>query len=404
MSIDVRPCADAAEYERAFMAIGQYFGAESFGEWRDYFEELLPLERMHAAWEGGDLVGGGGSFPFRLSLPGGDVACAGTTVIGVSPTHRRRGVLRAIMRAHLDDVHERGEPVAALWASEEGIYGRFGYGRAAFTGEISVPREHSSYALPHERRGRVRLIENDEALSAFPPLWDALARVRPGVFSRSSRWWERRALADPRDHREGAGPKRLALLEVEGAPAAYAVYRHRASWEGGLSTGKVEVVEAIGADAKALAELWRFLLDVDWVASASASLLPPDHPLFFLLSEPRRMRYRMGDGLWVRLVHAGDALASRTYAGDGEVVLDLQDEFCPWNEGRWRVGGGGVERTTAGADLSLDATGLGAAFLGGMGFTQLAQGGRVDELVPGALARADAIFGYGLHPWCPEIF
>jgi predicted acetyltransferase len=171
-----------------------------------------------------------------------------------------------------------------------------------------------------------------------------------------------------------------------------------------LSTGKVEVVEAIGADAKALAELWRFLLDVDWVASASASLLPPDHPLFFLLSEPRRMRYRMGDGLWVRLVHAGDALASRTYAGDGEVVLDLQDEFCPWNEGRWRVGGGGVERTTAGADLSLDATGLGAAFLGGMGFTQLAQGGRVDELVPGALARADAIFGYGLHPWCPEIF
>ncbi len=404
MTVDVRTCVDAAEYERAFMAIGQYFGAEGFGEWRDYFEELLPLDRMHAAWEGDEIVGGGGSFPFRLSVPGGDVACAGTTVIGVSPTHRRRGVLRAMMRAHLDDVHARGEPVAALWASEEGIYGRFGYGRAAFTGRVTVPEEHSSYAVPREAPGRLRLIEADEALGAFAPLWDAFARVRPGVFGRSQRWWERRVLADPRDHREGAGPKRLALLEVDGTPAAYAVYRHRASWEGGMSIGKVDVVEAIGADPDALAELWRFLLDVDWVASTAASLVPPDHPLFFLLREPRRMRYRMGDGLWVRLVDAGAALAARTYGGDGEVVLELQDEFCPWNEGRWRVGSGGVEQTAAAADLSLDATSLGAAYLGGAGLTQLAQGGRVDELTPRALARADAIFRQGLHPWCPEIF
>jgi predicted acetyltransferase len=404
MSIDVRRCVDAAEYERAFMAIGQYFGADGFGEWRDHFEELLPLDRMHAAWDGTEIVGGGGSFPLRLSVPGGDVACAGTTVIGVSPTHRRRGVLRAMMRAHLDDVHERGEPLAALWASEEGIYGRFGYGCAAFAGEVSVPKEHSSYAVPREPRGRVRLIEADEALSAFSPLWDAFARVRPGVFGRSSRWWERRVLADPREHREGAGPKRFALLEVDGSPAAYAVYRHRASWEGGSSTGAVEVVEAIGADPEALAELWRFLLDVDWVASASASLVPPDHPLFFLLREPRRMRYRMGDGLWVRLVDVGAALAARTYAGDGELVLDLADELCPWNAGCWRVGSGGVERTTAAADLSLDAASLGAVYLGGFGCTQLAQAGRIEELTPGALARGDAIFRHNLHPWCPEIF
>src|SRR6185437_13160198 len=119
------------------------------------------------------------------------------TLVGVAPTHRRRGVLRTMMRKHLDNVHERGEPLAALWASEDGIYGRFGYGRAAFTGELSVPKEHGSYAASREQRGRVRLIEADEAIAAFPPLWEAFARVRPGVFGRSRAWWEKRVLADP---------------------------------------------------------------------------------------------------------------------------------------------------------------------------------------------------------------
>src|SRR5262249_7475967 len=188
---------------------------------------------------------------------------------------------------------------AALWATEEGIYGRFGYGRAAFAGELSVPKERGSYAASQEPRGRGRLGEPDQALTAFPPLWEAFARVRPGVFGRSREWWEKRVLADPREHREGAGPKRFALLELDGSPAAYAVYRHRASYEAGLATGSVDVVEAIGA-GEALAELWRFLLDIDWTASTTASLVPPDHPLFFLLAEPRRMRYRVGDGLWLR--------------------------------------------------------------------------------------------------------
>jgi predicted acetyltransferase len=404
MTVDVRRCSDGGEYERAFMALGQYFGAADYGEWRDYFDELLPLERMYAARDGGEIVGGTGSFPFRLSVPGGDVACAGTTAVGVSPTHRRRGILRAMMRSHLDDVHERAEPLAALWATEEGIYGRFGYGRAAFTGELAVPKERSSYAAARELRGRVRLIEPDEAFTVFPPLWDSFGRVRPGVFSRSGQWWEKRVIADPREHRDGAGPKRFALLELDGAPAGYAVYRHRASYEAGSSTGSVDVVEAICGSSDAVAELWRFLLDIDWTASTTASLVPPDHPLFFLLAEPRRMRYRVGDGLWVRLVDAGAALAARTYAGDGDVVLDLRDEFCPWNEGRWRVGRGGVERTTAAADVSLDAPSLAAAYLGGIGMRQLAQGGRVEELTPEALARADAVFRHGLHPWCPEIF
>jgi predicted acetyltransferase len=404
MSFEVRPCADLAEYADATDAIGQYFGNEPDTEKTELFSRVLPIDRMHAAWENGRIVGGAGAFPFTMSVPGGMLRCGGTTVVGVAPTHRRRGVLRAMMRAHLDDVHERGEPIAALWASEETIYGRFGYGPAAYAGEVNIPKEYVDFIAPREPSGTMRIVEKDEALETFPPLWDGLARERPGVFMRARDWWELRALRDPPERRGGAGPKRFVLLEVDGAPAGYAIYRHKMDWDEGVSSGKVLVIEAIAAEASALAELWRYLLDIDWVASISSWLLPPDHPLFFVLAQTRRMRYRLGDGLWVRPVDVGAALSGRTYPEDGEVVFEVRDSFCPWNEGRWKLAGGTAERTNADADLALDISMLGAAYLGGIRFAQLAQGGGVEELKPGAVERADGIFRHGLHPWCPEIF
>jgi predicted acetyltransferase len=310
-------------------------------------------------------------------------------------------VLRALMRRHLDDAHERGEAIAALWASEEGIYGRFGYGPAAYAGDIALAREHTQFDSPLEPRGTFRLVEPDEALKTFPPLWDVVARRTPGMILRSREWWEDRAISDPPDRRWGGGPKRLALLERDGVAAGYGIYRHHVAFDQGSSASRLEVVEAIGVDPSAVASVWRFLLDIDWSATITASLVQPDHPLFALLAEPRRMKYRMADGLWVRLLDVGAALAARTYAEDGDVVLEVRDPICPWNEGRWSVRGG---RTEAPADLALDVSTLGAAYLGGRRFASLAQGGHVDEIVPGAIDRADGLFRHGLHPWCPEIF
>jgi predicted acetyltransferase len=382
------------------MAIGQYFGMEPGDDVSQRFARLLPTERMHAVWDGAVVVAGAGSFPLTLSVPGGELPCSGTTVVGVSPTHRRRGLLRAMMRAGLDEAHERREPLAALWASEEPIYGRFGYGQAGFAGEVSIQKGHNAFAVPRERTGTVRTVEADEALTVFPPLWGALARQRPGMPSRSRDWWQLRTLAN----RSGQAKNRLALLELDGAPAGYAIYRHEPKWEDGVSSGRVVVVEAIGVSPSAVAELWRFLLDIDWVEAVSASLVPPDHPLFFLLAEPRRMRYRRGDGLWVRLVDVAAALAGRTYAVEPDLVLAVRDAFCPWNDGRWHLAGTTAERTEAAPDLALDVATLGSAYLGGLGFAQLLQGGHVEELTRGAVEHADSSFRHALHPWCPEIF
>ncbi|HLB19102.1 MAG TPA: GNAT family N-acetyltransferase, partial [Gaiellaceae bacterium] len=137
-SCDVRRVEDLDEFTGAVLAIGQYFGMVANEERMQRFTTLLPLDRMYGAWSNGAVVGGAGSFPFDLTVPGGALPTAGVTVVGVLPTHRRQGVLRAMMRAQLDDAHEHGEPLAALWASEESIYGRFGYGLASFCGEITL--------------------------------------------------------------------------------------------------------------------------------------------------------------------------------------------------------------------------------------------------------------------------
>ena len=404
MSFDVRPVRDLDEYTAAFLAIGQYFGAVPEEERMQRSADQVTLERMQAAWADSAIVGGAAAFTFNLAVPGGDLATAGVSIVGVYPTHRRRGVLRALMRAQLDDVHERGEPLAALWASEESIYGRFGYGLASFCGEMTLAREYASFAEPVEPEGSLRLLDPDDAVEVLPGVFERIRRQWPGMFSRNRLWWEHREIADPEDRREGAGPKRWVAYERDGSIEGYAVYRHKPGFEQGTSTAELHVLEALGATPAAVRDLWGYLLAVDWIATVKASLLPPDHPLFLLLARPRRMRYRMGDGLWVRLVDVGAALSGRRYSAEGELVLEIADAFCPWNEGRWKLEGGTAERSRKQPDLRLPVQSLASAFLGGVAFAALARAGQVEELRHDAVARADALFRWDRHPWCPEIF
>jgi predicted acetyltransferase len=404
MSFEVRPVTDLDEFSRSIFAIGQYFGMVPTEERMQRFADLLTFERTHAAFSDGAIVGGAGAFTFNVTVPGGDLPTAGVTVVGVYPTHRRRGVLRSLMRAQLDDAHERGEPLAALWASEETIYGRFGYGLASWCGEISLAHEYTSFAQPFEPEGTFRFVEPEEALEVVPPVFERTRLQWPGMFSRSRLWWEQRETKDPEERREGAGPRRWIVYERDGVVDGYAAYRHKPGWEAGSTIAELRIVEALGATPTAERDLWGYLLAIDWKATVLASLLPPDHALFFLLATPRRMRYRMGDSLWVRLVDVGAALSGRKYSADGAIVFDVRDEFCPWNEGRWKLEDGNAARTDEDADIALSVQSLGAAYLGGVQFASLARAGRVEELKDGALVRADGLFRWDRHPWCPEIF
>ena len=402
---DIAPCISAEELIAALGPVIHYFGGgATVPEITSRFVPFVEPSRAFAARADGLLVGGCASFPFELTVPGGVVRAAGLSVVGVLPTHRRRGILRQMMRAQLDDVHRRGEPVGILWASEDTIYPQFGYGMASVCCDMDLPRSAGAYAQPFESRGELRLVSEAEAAAPMAEVYERVRPTQPGMIQRNADWWRNRRLADPESRRRGSGEMNRALLALDGRPSGYALYRVNMQFEHGHSFGYVEVLEAMGATPEAVREIWRFLLDIDWVARIKAGLLPLDHELFFLLARPRELNLRVHDGLWVRLLDLPAALAARRM-GEGEpVVIEVADAFCDWNAGRWRVGPKGAERTKADAELACDVTALGTAYLGGFTFRRMARAGRVTELRAGAVERADALFASDRAPWTPEVF
>src|SRR5436190_2403578 len=404
MAIRVRTVRDPEEFAAALGVIGHYFGWIPSAEEADRLNALLPFDRTHAVFDDSRVVAGAGAFPFELTIPGGQVSCAGVTVVGVHPTHRRRGLLRKMMTQQLEDVRRREEPIAALWASEDTIYGRYGYGQASRRLDMRAPKSDVELRadLP-PREGVVRCVDTAEALRVFPRIYERSRRSTSGFISRSRRWWETRILADRPEQRFGAGPLNRVLFELDGRPAAYALYRivqSQTEWKRTL-----RVLEAIGDDGAPMREIWRFLLGVDWMDEIHVRLLSVDHPLQHFVARPRLLALEINDGLWLRIVDVQAALAARSYAADGRVTLEVvADPYFPENFGTWTIADGRVRRSSRRPDVRLDIEALGSVFLGGFSFDELARGERLEEAARGGLARADALFRTPRAPWCPEIF
>jgi predicted acetyltransferase len=385
----------------------------------------IEYERTMAAFDGGMIVGTAGAYSFRMRVPGALAAVAGVTLVGVLPTHRRRGILASLMRQQLDDLHERGEAVAALFASEAGIYGRFGYGRASWHAAFSLRRGEGDMApgVPSDEGLRLRIAEPESARAELAKVYEAVLDERPGFFARSDAWWDR-ALADEPEFRGEASPLRCVVAEDPSGPRGYALFSGLERWDEDalLPDGLIEIREVVTADPAATAAVWGDLLSRDLTTEFHAPLRPVDDPLLYLLADPRRVRTRVTDGLWVRLVDVADALAQRRYACPVDVVIEVTDDTCAWNHGRWRlttdtaarsVPGAGVpqdgvgatcERTTGPADIAVPAWALGAAYLGGTRLGPMAAAGLVTELRPGTLAPLSAALSWDPAPWCPLLF
>ena len=372
------------------------------------WQEQLQPDRQYWAFDGDVPVASAGTYDHRLRVPGGEVQIAAVTLVSVHASHRRRGILTQLMRRQLDHARELGEPVAALWATEGGIYPRFGYGVATTSVSIEADRDRMQFRRPDEPVGRVRLVTEEESYVLFPPIYARVQERNPGMLARHESWWKSYRLADPEHWRYGAGPMFRAVWEdANGEPQAYALYRLRSKWEGGIPSGKLESREAFGATPQAWREIWRFLFGVDLVKTVGMWCLPPDHPLFLSVTEPRRLHASSGDGLFVRLLDLAAALEARSYAADGAVSFEVRDAFCEWNQGTWtlsaQAGRASVEQGGE-PELRLDVSDLGSTYLGGWSFAALQRAGRVEELQGGAVERADALFRTPTQPWCPEVF
>ncbi|MET9605343.1 GNAT family N-acetyltransferase [Streptomyces sp. NPDC006512] len=395
-------------YDHLELAFG---GVPETPEERDLYRSLTEPRRSLGVWDGATCVGSAGAFSFRLSVPGGAVVpAAGVTMVGVAPTHRRRGVLTSLMRRQLDDVRAGGEPIAVLTASEPEIYGRFGYGTAVYSLAVDVDTTRVRLSVPPGTDGvRLRLVDPEKALADCERVYAALVAARPGMPARQP-GWERQALLDPPGRRDGASPLKCVVAEAaDGEVVGYARYRVRPDWELTGSDGKVEVYDVDATDPAAYAALWRYLFEIDLTWHVRAYGRPVDDPLLHLVSDIRRTRTRTRDALHLRLVDLGAALEARTYGAPLDVVVEVEDAFCPWNAGRWRLtadarGAARCVRTGDAAELELSVRELGSAYLGGVTLTSLAAAGRVRELRPGALREASRAFAGDVAPWLSHRF
>jgi len=396
-----------AEVDAFLEVLGHAFGFEVKPEHRQHFLNELEFDRLVGAFDGDKAVGTGGAFSFDLTVPGGAVGCGGTTVIAVLPTHRRRGVLTDIMRFHLDEVAGRGEPVAALWASEASIYGRFGYGLASQFLRTKLERSHVSFPRDPLGAGTVRILELAEAEKVLPPLYERVRLRRPGFLTRSESRWQEAHFYDPSEWRHGGTPRRWVLYEEGGEPLGFAAYRQHEKWDNGLAANRVDCGAIVAATPAAEEGLWRYLAGIDLVRDIECWNTDPNTILPSVVADSRRIEQVVSDGMWVRILDVPDALATRRYQVEGRLVLEIADQFRGSAAGTFILEGGPdgatCQRVSQEPDIRLDVRELGAAYLGGFIFSQLARAGLV-EGTPEAIRTADLMFGWHLQPWCPEMF
>jgi predicted acetyltransferase len=386
------------------------FGFSSTSE-RTKERATFEFDRTVLASVAGPTVGLGSIYSMEMSVPGGAlVPMAGVTWVGVQATHRRRGVLTAMMRRMVDDTRDRGtEAVMGLFALDPGIYGRFGFDIATRALSVTLPtqRGHLAWAGDAEPGLTVRMADPADERDALETVARRVAGHRAGGLVRSPGFWDLHLEDSPED-RGGGSARRAFIVDDADGPRAYAQFRTKIGFDQPVPTGELIVRELGYVDPHAAALLWRTLIGHDLVSTVSAWNLPVDDPLLFLLGDPRSPKPVLKDGLHVRIVDVPRALEARAYAVPVDVVFDLVDPFAPWCTGRYRLSAGtegaSCAPTRAAPDLALGAAELSAVYLGGTRLSVLADAGRVRELTPGAVASTSRALTADRQPWCPFIF
>jgi predicted acetyltransferase len=384
----------------------QDYDPERAGPARGVFEP----ERNFGYTVAGRWVATCGAYTRRMTVPGGSVPVAAVSYVTVQPSYRRRGLLSQMMRHQLGSLVEAGvEPVALLWASEAGIYGRYGYGAATAELSLTGPTQEAAFRPEVDLGpGSVGEVGAEEFRGVAEALHARLLAARPGALDRPGGWWDA-VLDDHPARRNGESGYRFALhFDASGRPDGYLSFRTGERAGGGWGPGgSVRVVSLDAATASGYARLWRFVLDLDLIRSFQAHR-GPDEPLLHLLANPRAVTSTVSDGTYVRLVDLPRALEARRYAADLDLVLGVRDTLLPQNAGSFRLqagrDGAEVRRVSAEADVELDVRELGAGYLGGTSFAALHRAGLLTERTPGAVTALAAAFASPQAPYCPDNF
>lgn len=409
MDFELRPVTDE-EFRDFVRVIEAGFGFHASSENVDDIRSTTELDRTLAAFEGDLIVGTAGAYSFEFTLPGGiTVPAAGVTLVAVRATHRRRGVMRTMMDQQLDDIADRGEPIALLTASEGSIYQRFGYGPASFKADWSIPTQGTVLRQPSTAPGRLHQVSRSDAILAIPGVYERCRRAIPGAVNRNEAWWE--DWFKDQQWTRGGGTARFYVLHLDpdDTPDGYVALRQKRSWEHGNPTGTLVIDELFGESPEIEAALWQYAIDHDLMTTVVAPGRPVDEPLRWRLADVRRLTCtQLTESLWLRPLDIAATLAARRYSTSDALVIEVADPFRPRNNGRYLVEGGpdGAHgcRTDRAADLTLDVADLGSIYLGTVAPSVLARAGRIEASDQAALRRADAFFASSPAPWLTTPF
>ncbi|MYV99960.1 GNAT family N-acetyltransferase [Streptomyces sp. SID3343] len=403
MTIDIR-AIPGADVEQALALTELAFHSKESEDERERNHKVLATCERIGAYDGDTLVGMVAAHRFEVSVPGGDLPCAGLDFVVVAPTHRRRGVLSRMLDEQWRRCAAAGQVLSCLWSSESAIYGRFGYGPATegYGVEIDSARPLALRIDPDPRP--LRLLDPARAAAVLGPTYAAQRSRRAGRIARDDDWWSAHVLPDDEDE----GPIRVVVLGEPGAaPGGYAVYRAEAGDDVTRAPGVIEVSELEADDAAAAAALWAYLASIDLTSKVVAWVRPPDDPLLSFAADRDQVRVtRQFPALWLRLVDVGAALTARSWAAPVDVVLDVRDGVLPANHGRFHLtagpDGATYEATEAPPDLTVDVRELATCYLGGTPLGRLVAAGLVTERTPGAADRLDAALRTPLLPYAHE--
>lgn len=365
---------------------------------------LIAPAQLWAAFDGSTIVATAGTFDHAIAVPGGgQIAMAGLTMVTVRPTHRRRGILRELMRLHLDDARGRGFPISGLWTSEAPIYGRFGYGIAAEGEAYEIAHAHALAFADARELDEVHPLDEERARRELPAIYARATANRPGALIRSEVWWRERRFLEAPFVRGGASRRRHVVASRGGELVGYVQFRQRPSSLGGVPAGRLEIIELVAADARAEATLWQLVLRVDLFPAVTWWNAPVDDLLPWLVADPRRIKRSRGDTLWLRLDDVPAALAARRYAADGRLQLAIDGAAWELAVEGGRASCTAIAAGPGAAGLRLSRSALGSLYLGAFSASRLARAGHVHG-DPASIAAADHMFASPIAPWCPEVF
>lgn len=396
VDVEVRP-GTAEDHAEILALDGVSFG-EHYTEQdaQDAFEVEPPT--FVVATVADRIVGVTGHHQFsEMTVPGGSLAVPGVTWVSVSPLHRRRGVLRALMNRQLSDLAAAGAPAAILTASEGGIYGRFGYGPATSVRRTMIDRRTATLAgaVP-ESAGQVRFLTAEQARPVLPELHRRWRRQVPGALSRSDSWWDHLFL-DREQHRDGMSAK-FYLVHPDG----YLSYRVKQNWNDGFPAHLCWINDYAISTSDAHAALWQVLLGMDLFGTIESTQIPLDDPLPFLLTDFRQLRTTvLNDGVWLRPIDAAATLAARSYRVEIDTVVQVCDPLLGDQTLALTGGPEGADcrATNQPAQVSFSLAGLGSAYLGGHRLHTLARAGLVRCENAGLLDRLELAFATDRAPF-----